>query len=184
LSGGDELTAARVGRAHGLDGSFYVTGPLTRLLTVGTTVSVRRAPVARGDRRPNDPDVAEIVRRAGTDARPIVRLAGIEDRVAAEALRGAELAVAREAAPELGEHEWWAHELEGCDVYDEQGRALGVVARMLALPSCEALEVERTGSRPLLVPMVADAIRKIDVDARRVEVDASFLDLSEDADGA
>ena len=172
-SGGQQ--AGRVGRAHGLDGSFYVTGPLTRLLTLGTSVTV--------DGRP-----AEIVRRAGTDRRPILRLEGVGDRAAAEALRGAALTVSHADAPQLGEGEWWSHELEGCAVLDEHGRALGAVARLIELPSCEVLEVSREpGAAPLLVPMVRDAIRDVDVRARRIEVDAAFLDLdpapAEDARG-
>lgn len=167
MSDADELQAGRVGRAHGLDGSFYVTGPLTRLLTVGASVTVAGR-------------VAEVVRRAGTDARPILRLTGVADRAAAEALRGAELTVAAVDAPQLGEGEWWAHELEGCLVEDARGRALGSVARLLGLPSCEVLEVApATGGAPLLVPLVRDAIRDVDVKARRIEVDADFLDLPE-----
>ncbi len=165
MSDAGELAAGRVGRAHGLDGSFYATGPLTRLLLVGATVSV----AGRN---------AEIVRRAGTDARPIVRLDGIDDRAGAEALRGEQLTIAASDAPSLGDGEWWAHELEGCEVLDERGRSLGTVARLLGLPSCEVLEVSRpAGADPLLVPLVRDAIREVDVSARRVEVDAEFLGL-------
>ena len=121
--------------------------------------------------------VAEIVRRAGTDAHPIVRLAGIADRTAAEALRGLALSVAEAQVPALGDGEWWAHELEGCEVRDG-ARVLGTVVRMLELPSCEALEVRlQPSGEPLLVPMVKDAIRKVDAAARRIEVDARFLDL-------
>jgi 16S rRNA processing protein RimM len=166
------LQAGRVGRAHGLDGSFYVTGPLTRLLTLGASVTV-------------DGRSVEIVRRAGTEQRPILRLQGVEDRAAAEALRGKALNVARADAPRLGEGEWWAHELEGCAVLDERGRALGAVQRLIELPSCEALEVARgAGRRPLIVPMVKDAIRAVDVRARRIEVDAGFLDVEAAAGGA
>ncbi len=47
---------------------------------------------------------------------------------------------------------------------------------MLPLPSCEALEVVRDdGGGELLVPMVRDAIRSVDVAARRIDVDLSFL---------
>ncbi|HEV2974039.1 MAG TPA: ribosome maturation factor RimM [Solirubrobacteraceae bacterium] len=166
------LQAGRVGRPHGLDGSFYVTGPLTRLLTLGTSVTVEGRS-------------AEIVRRAGTEQRPILRLAGVEDRAAAEALRGKALNVAQADAPQLGEGEWWAHELEGCAVLDERGRALGAVERLIELPSCEALEVARgAGRQPLIVPMVKDAIRTVDVRARRIEVDTGFLDVETAAGGA
>jgi 16S rRNA processing protein RimM len=160
------LPAGRVGRAHGLDGSFYVTGPVPRLLVLGASVTA-------GGRE------AEIVRRAGTDEHPIVRLQGIADRASAEALRGAVLTVAQAQAPRLGEGEWWAHELAGCVVRDGT-RRLGVVERMRELPSCEVLEVRPDqGGAPLLVPMVRDAIREIDASAQAIEVNADFLDLPE-----
>jgi ribosomal 30S subunit maturation factor RimM len=47
---------------------------------------------------------------------------------------------------------------------------------VLELPSCEALEVERAdGEGSLLVPIVKDAVRAIDVPGRRIEVDLDFL---------
>lgn len=155
------LSAGRVGRPHGLDGSFHVIQPRTRLLVLGATVVVEGR-------------AAEIVRRAGTDARPILRLAGHEGRAAAEALRGAALYVPREAVPPLGDDEWLAEDLEGCAVVDGD-RAVGVVRRLLAYPSCELLEVARDGAADLLVPLVSDAVRAVDVQARRIDVDLAFL---------
>ena len=55
-------------------------------------------------------------------------------------------------------------------------RAVGTVRRMLELPSVEVLEVERADGSELLVPMVGDAIRALDVAGRRVDVDLGFLD--------
>jgi 16S rRNA processing protein RimM len=156
------VEAGRVGRPHGLDGSFHVTRPEARLLVAGAEVLV--------DGRP-----ARIERRAGTDARPILRLAGHEGREAAEALRGMPLAVRAADVPPLGPDEYWAHELEGCVVRDGE-RVVGTVRRLVPLPSCAALEVERSdGGEYLLVPLVRDAVREVDVAARRVEVDLSFL---------
>jgi 16S rRNA processing protein RimM len=116
-----------------------------------------------------------ISRRAGTDQRPIVRLEGHDDRAAAESLRGSELLVARADAPELGPDEWWAEDLEGCRVHDA-GRAVGRVQRLLALPSCEVLEVSReAGGGVLLVPLVSDAVREVDLERREIEIDLEFL---------
>jgi 16S rRNA processing protein RimM len=156
----DWLTAGRVGRPHGLDGSFYVTGPRPALLVAGATVRI-------GERD------SEIVRRAGTDERPIVRLAGFDGREAAEAMRGTDLLVPRSAAPPLEEDEWWATDLVGCRVVDGD-REVGSVARLIALPSCEALEVAGDGPE-FLVPLVRDAVRSVDVAARRIDVDLAFL---------
>jgi 16S rRNA processing protein RimM len=110
-----------------------------------------------------------VARRAGTAERPILRLEGSMTREDAEALRGEELLVPLAEAPPLGAGEFWAHELAGCLVTDGE-REIGVVERMVALPSCEALEVGE-----LLIPMVADAIRSIDVAARRIDVDMGFV---------
>lgn len=160
-----QLEAGRVGRPHGLDGSFYVTRAKARLLSVGVSVSVGERSVA-------------IVRRAGTEQRPIVRLQGVEDRPAAEALRGMTLLVEVAEAPVLAEGEWWAHELEGCEVVAD-GLRLGTVARMIELPSCEVLEVRREAGEPVLVPMVKDAIRRVETSEGRIEVNLDFLDLPE-----
>jgi len=158
--GDSEIVAGRVGRPHGLDGSFYVTRPLPALLTLDT-------PLRLGDR------AVRMTRRAGTDARPIVAVEGVTTREAAEALRGQPLLVAAGDAPALGEDEYWAHELVGCTVVDGE-RVVGAVARLDALPSCEVLVVELE-DRELLVPMVRDAIRSVDVAARRIDVDLAFL---------
>jgi 16S rRNA processing protein RimM len=156
------LRAGRVGRPHGLDGSFHVTDPTPQLLGAGRTL------FATGVER-------EIVRRAGTDARPIIRLAAVDDRSAAAALRGVELLCPRERAPALGDDEWWAEDLERCHVV-ATGRALGHVKRLLALPSCEALVVEYgEGRAEMLVPLIADAVVRVDVDAGEIEVDLDFL---------
>ena len=156
------LEAGRVGRPHGLDGSFHVTRPDARLLAGRTELLV-------------DGVLRQIERRAGTPERPILRLAGSAGREAAEALRGAQLAVPAAEAPPLEPGEFWAHELEGCVVVDGE-RRVGEVRRMLPLPSCEALEVALDDGDELLVPMVRDAIRSVDVRGRRIDVDLAFLD--------
>lgn len=156
------LRAGRVGRPHGLDGSFYVIDPSPQLLTLGARVTLREREL-------------EIVRRAGTDRRPIVRLEGCLDRRAAEELRGEEMLVSRFDAPKLEPDEWWADELEGCSVHDGNTQ-VGTVRRLLALPSCEVLEVERgDGSGQLLVPLVRDAVRQVDLEHGAIDVDLEFL---------
>jgi len=119
-----------------------------------------------------------IERLAGTAAKPIVRLSGCSSREQALALRGEPLLVPRETLP-LEADEFWASDLAGCTVVDGV-REVGVVNRMIALPSCEALEVTQPASPAgtggsLLIPMVKDAIRSIDVAARRIDVDMRFV---------
>src|SRR3954451_7162176 len=159
-SSSDALRVGRVGRPHGLDGSFYVVEPAPELPAGDGIVQVLGAP-------------RRIVRRAGTDERPILRLEGAASRADAEALRGNELTVARDASM-LEEGEYWASDLVGCTGVDG-GLTVGFVRRMSALPSVEVLEVDRPDGSELLVPLVRDCIRSIDVEARRIDVDLGFL---------
>ncbi len=156
------VRAGVVGRPHGLDGSFHVASPVTGLLDVGAEVQIDGLP-------------RRIDRMAGHERRLILRVEGSVDREAAETLRGHEILVSRDQAPPLEEDEWWATDLEGCTVRDGE-REVGVVARLLALPSCEVLEVARQGGGPeLLVPLIKDAVRDVDIDGRVIDVDLHFL---------
>jgi 16S rRNA processing protein RimM len=178
-AGPEWLRAGTVGRAHGLDGSFHVGRVAEQVIgrvQVGSQVQVGGS-------------LRRVTRLAGQSARPIMRLEGCDRREDAEALTGSELMVARADVAELEPDEWWAEDLEGCAVYDGQ-RPVGVVSALLALPSCEVLEVERRsgdatgpaagdggagGARPLLVPLVRDAVRSVDIERRVIDVDLRFL---------
>jgi 16S rRNA processing protein RimM len=138
-----------------------VTRPDARLLPLGGMVTVGGAAV-------------KIERRAGTEERPILRLEGHAGREAAEALRGEPLLVAQTDLPALEPGEYWAHELEGCAVVDGE-TPVGTVRRLVPLPSCEALAVERADGGEILVPLVRDAVRSVDVAARRIDIDRAFL---------
>ncbi len=189
------LFAGRVGKGHGLDGSFYVVGAVPELLVKGAELWVGAEDEPR-----------TIDRRAGTDEKPIIRLSDSASRNDADSFRGLTLEASNAGAKELGEGEYWAHQLVGCAVMArEGGRALGEVVELMALPSCEVLvvrdpiraaalaaaaaeivdpEVPAKAAKPagdddLLIPMVKDAIVEIDPEGRRVIVDAEFLALDE-----
>jgi 16S rRNA processing protein RimM len=141
------VSAGRVGRAHGRDGSFYVDGadhplPLDSAVMVG------------GDQR-------RVVRRGGTDQRPLVRLSGIQAREDVVAVSGEPLLVDQE----LDAGEWLAASLVGREVRD-----LGRVRRVLDGPSCSLLELE-DGT---LVPFVSDAVVSV---GEVIDVDRKFLGL-------
>jgi 16S rRNA processing protein RimM len=156
------LHAGVVGAPHGLDGSFHVTDANPLLLRLGAKVTIAGAQ-------------RTVTRRAGHDRRVILRVEGCQSRDDARALTGQAILVARGQAPELGSDEWWAEDLEGCVVSDRDDR-VGVVTRLVSLPSCEVLEVERPGSMPaLLVPLVSDAVREVDLTRRVIDIDLEFL---------
>ena len=139
------VTAGRVGKPHGLDGSFYVEGP-RHPLPEGLTLTIL-------DRS------HQIARRAGTDDRPLIQLTGLDDP---RPLRGEIMLV----EDELDEGEWLASELVGLEV-----PGIGTVARLIDAPSCTVLELE-DGT---LVPFVTDAIERVDVHAGEIHVNRDFL---------
>ena len=158
------LRVGRVGRPHGTDGGFAVADPTERveLLDPGETLRVGGREVT-------------IAARRGTAERPIVVLEGVGDRNAAEALRGEALEVPRAALGTLPAGEFLVADLIGCEVVDGE-RVVGTVRDVLPLPSTDTLEVERPDTDTLLVPLVGDAVRSIDIAARTVDVDTGFLD--------
>jgi 16S rRNA processing protein RimM len=125
------VTAGRVGKPHGRDGSFYVDGA-QHALPLDAGVFIRDRPHT-------------VTRRAGTDERPLIQLSGVEDP---RTLRG-ELLLVEE---ELGDDEWLASDLVGLSVPGH-----GPVVRVLDGPSCSVLELE-DGT---LVPFVSDAVRSV-----------------------
>jgi ribosomal 30S subunit maturation factor RimM len=139
----------KVGRPHGLDGSFYVDAPVDE----GERVNI-------GGR---DFTVAE---RKGTDANPIIRLDGIDDRDAAESLRGERLTTGN-GERATGNDEWLVGDLVGCEV-----EGLGRVTAVLEGLSCDVLDVDGE-----LVPLVTDAVVRVDVESKVIEVNREFLGL-------
>jgi 16S rRNA processing protein RimM len=148
------LQAGRVGRPHGLAGGFYVE-QAAHPLTAGTELLVGERP-------------ATVAHRGGTDQRPLVRLEGVTDRNGAEALRGQPLLVPG-GREELSSEEWYDDDLIGCRV-----EGIGEVRAVLHGPSCDVLEV---GEKGVLVPLIRDAVRSVDVEARVIDVDLAFLNL-------
>ncbi len=155
------LTVGRVGRPHGLGGGFHVTRPRSRLLSAAGELLVGGV-------------AYRVEQLGGTAERPVLRLEGVVSREQALALRGTDLTVPRGESPALGEDEWLAEDLAGCRVHD-RGAEVGTVVRLLAYPSCELLEVQRPGGAPLLVPLIGDAVREVDVAGRSIDVDLAFL---------
>jgi 16S rRNA processing protein RimM len=151
------VTAGRIGRPHGLDGSFRVLDP-AHPLPAGTAVTV-------GERS------ARVRSRRGTEEQPIVALEGVASREDAAALGGLLLLVPEDDAP-LAAGEWLAEDLIGCEV-----DGLGTVVGILAGPSCDVLEVDGG----TLVPLVGDAVLEVDAERRRIRVDRAFLGLEPEA---
>jgi 16S rRNA processing protein RimM len=152
----DELVVVgRVGKPHGVDGSFFVEGAseAPERFAKGATLLVDGAP-------------AQVtVSKRGAGGRPVIML----DR---EVPRGAELAVRRADLPDLEDDAYYAFELVGLRVEEEGGRALGTVLEVENRPANDTLELD-TG---LLLPLVDACVLDVDLDAGRILVARGFAD--------
>lgn len=143
----------RVGRAHGLDGSFVVESPSDdpERLAPGARVYAGREPVT-----------VVAAKRAG--GRLVVRL----DRPVE---RGAALELPAEELPALEEGEFYAFQLVGAAVVDGEGRPAGRVADVAPGVANDVLELDSG----LALPLVEDCVLEVDLDHGRIVVSSGYL---------
>ena len=103
----------------------------------------------------------------------IARIAEINDRNAAEALRGTELTVPRSALPPLEEGEYYHADLLDLPAVSTSGEALGRVVAIDDFGAGDVIEIERPDGKRFMVPMRPEAVPEWD-DTRLI-VAAEFV---------
>jgi 16S rRNA processing protein RimM len=148
------IDAGRVGRPHGLDGSFVVEGASDDpdRFAVG-------ARILAGD----EPAIVASSKRAG--GRLVIRL----DRPVE---RGTVLAVPREELPPAGDGGYYVFELVGLEVEEEGGRPLGLVQDVAPGVANDVLELD-TGHA---LPLVSECVLDVDLQRRRILVARGFAE--------
>ena len=158
----DEPTVAvgRISRAHGVHGEVAVlvlsevegrfAPGETLWLEDGRTLTVESSKQHRGGL--------------------LVRFREVRDRERAEGLRRALLVVPESSSPSLPEGSWWDHQIEGCAVETDRGRALGTVREVIHTAANDVWSVVDGGGRETLVPVLNDVLVSVDVGAKRIVV--------------
>ena len=146
------VAIGKVGRPHGIDGAFFVEHPSedTGWWKTGARFLAGGAPV-------------EVVAHRTSSGRPVIKVEPPVDR-------GALLEVERADLPETAEDEYYAFELVGLPVVEETGRALGTVQAVTPGVANDVLELDSG----VLLPMVEDCIRVVDLEGGRIEVAEGF----------
>lgn len=93
----------------------------------------------------------------------IVRAQGIEDRDAAQALRGMRLYVPRARLPAPEADEFYHEDLVGLRALDPAGQLLGRVLAVLNFGAGDLLELEMEGGRREMIPFTREAVPEIDL---------------------
>ena len=103
----------------------------------------------------------------------VASLAGLESREQAQALRGEEIGVRRDALPPAGEGHYYLDDLVGLEVVNEQGERLGVVKRLFSNGAQDVMEVAGEGrnARMHLLPWVPAVVKAVDLAGGRITVE-------------
>ncbi len=146
------VVVGRVGRPHGLAGAFVVESPSAdpARFSPGARVYVGRQP-------------ARVVEAKRAGRRLVVRL----DRAVE---RGALLELPAHELPSLPEGEYYAFELVGLAVEDDEGHGLGRVVEVAPGVANDVLELDSG----LALPLVEDCVRTVDLESRRIVVAAGL----------
>jgi 16S rRNA processing protein RimM len=133
---------------------------------------------AKGSDRRERNYTVETVRAHGS--RLLVRLSGVADRDAADALRRSVFVVDSADLPPIDEADtYYDHQLEGLRVRTIDGCEIGVVAEVLHTAGGELLAVNREQGSELLVPFVGAIVTSVSLEDGVVEIDPpeGLLDL-------
>ena len=98
-----------------------------------------------------------------------VKLAGCEDRDAAERMKGADIAIPRAALGETDAGSLFQVDLVGLEVVDEGGERLGTVESFFETGETSVMVV--AGAKERLIPFVPGYVKAVDRAARRITVD-------------
>jgi 16S rRNA processing protein RimM len=159
------LRIGYVAGSHGLHGALRV-----RTDDPGSTTlfTLRRLFVETADGRREFKVLDASALSAGNHR---VMLEGIGDAEAAEALRGGVVMVAAADLPPLGEGEFYYFQLAGAEVMLTDGRRLGTIVDIMSTGAHDVWVV-RDSEREVLVPVISDVVKEMDLAARRVTIQA------------
>jgi 16S rRNA processing protein RimM len=101
----------------------------------------------------------------------LARADGIEDRNAADALRGTELFVPRSALPELGPDEFYYSDLEGMEALRADGSRFGVVHGVDNFGAGDLIELVADDGRRLSLPFTRRTVPSLDLARRSLVVE-------------
>lgn len=158
------LTIGRITGSHGLHGAVRVRmdDPDSTILTTLERLFIETAEGRR-----------EFALRHATSlgrGRFRVVLETVGDVDAAQALRGHLVVAAIADLPPLGEGEFYYFQLIGAEVMLTDGRRLGTIAEIFSTGANDVWTV-RDGEREVLVPVIADVVKAMDLEARRVTIE-------------
>ena len=97
----------------------------------------------------------------------IIKLEGIDDIDSAKLLTGKEVLADRECLKPLPEGEYYRFEIEGLEVFDDEGRHYGVIDEIIPTGSNDVYVV-KNGDREWMLPMIDSVVKSIDLEKKKL----------------
>ncbi len=159
----DWIEAGAIVRPHGLKGEVVVDLARDLLKVVTESLEVRVTGRREGER------VLTVERARDHKARKVVQFKGVSTLEDAEALRGWSVWLTREQIGPLEEDRWFVQDIVGIDVYTDGDEYLGKLAEVMHMPGNDVYVV-RKGEKEILLPVIDDVIRSVDIDSGRMVI--------------
>ena len=159
-----DLVVAEIGAAHGLKGEVRLKS------FTGVPADVARyGPLSAADGRTFE--IVSARPAAGTSPDMlVVRLKGVADRTAAEALTGTRLSLPYDRLPAAGEDEYYHADLIGLDAVTPEGETLGTIVAVPNYGAGDLIEIAPPRGSAILVPFNRTHVPEVDIAGRRVVV--------------
>ncbi len=158
----ERVCVAQFGAAHGVRGELRL-----RSFTQDPMAFTSYGPLETEDRK----RTVEIETARAAKDHLVVRVAGIADRDAAEALRNVKLYVAREKLPPVEDNEEFYHaDLIGLAAIDESGEAIGTVAAVHNFGAGDVIEIKPPSGEPMLLPFTDQVVPNVDLQAKHITI--------------
>ena len=158
----EPITLAAITGAHGVAGEV-------RLKLLGDGLESLKA-----HKHYNDGALTLQKVRSDNKGGAIARFAGIDNRTAAEKLRGTTLSVSRNDLPPLEDGEFYHSDLIGLAVVPDSGEPVGEVRAIENFGATDIVEIEKPDGKSFMIPLTEQAVPEWN--AERLVMSADFLD--------
>ncbi len=162
----DLFRIGQITSAHGIRGDvkvFPVTSEPERFLDLDHVLLAREG-------EESDAVVYTVTKTSMFKNQVLVHFQGVEDRNAAEAMKGISLWVTREEAIPLEEDEYYFKDLLDCRVIDEEERECGTVVDILETGSNDVLVARTPEGKEILLPVIEECVLSIDPEAQEIRI--------------
>lgn len=96
---------------------------------------------------------------------------GLDNINLVEKFKGDDLKISEDQQEELDDGSYYYHQIIGLDVVDEDGEVLGKIKEILSPGANDVWVVSRKGKKDLLLPVIDDVVKKVDLEAKQVVVE-------------